>query len=136
MALTLAQLLKSTPASRKESAEGVRIKATKVKKTPKGYPMVMAKTESMVDAKGQARYVSKRNTYLSSVEIYPKGYVIVSCGCDDFCFTWEYANNKKGASRIEYCNGEPPGTRNPGNVPGLCKHLVRLARHLKEKGVV
>lgn len=46
--------------------------------------------------------------------------VLVSCNCDSFKYTFEYANWTWGASRIIHSNGEPASVTNPQNRPGLC----------------
>lgn len=54
--------------------------------------------------------------------------VIAQCTCENFVYYWEYANARHGASYMIYCNGEMPVWTNPAMVPGLCKHLVALAK--------
>ena len=136
MAMTLKKLLAVTPSNRHEWSAGVKIVGAKARKGPNGVPMYIAKVRSTVDNTGNAKQARKIDTYVASVEVFPKGQVIVSCSCPDFCFTWEYALNKKGAARIEYCNGEAPGTRNPSEKPGLCKHLVALGEMMQTKGLI
>lgn len=60
--------------------------------------------------------------------------VVVSCDCEFFMFYCEYALSTWGAARIKYSNGEPAVVRNPGNLPLVCKHLVKLLRAVKEHG--
>ena len=74
-------------------------------------------------------------TYVTTVEITPKKYCIVSCSCDDFMYTWEYTLNKKGAARIEYSNGESSKDRNPMQIPGTCKHIYPFLSRLVDKGI-
>ena len=57
----------------------------------------------------------------------------IAHNCESFVYTFEYANAANGASRLIYCNGEPPLFTNPGFAPGLCKHLVALAKIAIEK---
>lgn len=57
--------------------------------------------------------------------------VQVSCDCEDFCFTWEVALWSWGAAKIIYSNGEHPIVKNPGLVPGCCKHVVAVLREIK-----
>ena len=59
---------------------------------------------------------------------------VIAHNCENYVFTWEYANAAHGASRIVYGNGEPPVVTNPGLVPGLCKHLVAVATTLIKSG--
>lgn len=60
--------------------------------------------------------------------------ILVSCSCEYYVFTCEYANAYHGAGRIIYCNGEPPMMTNPSMLPSLCKHLHSLALHIINKG--
>jgi len=55
---------------------------------------------------------------------------VIAHNCENFVFTFEYANAASGASRIVYGNGEPPVVTNPTMAPGLCKHLVAVATRL------
>lgn len=64
--------------------------------------------------------------------------VQVRCSCPDYRWTFAYPNGLKGS-----LHGKPfpPYTptgmrepRNPEQIPGLCKHLLRLVATLKRKG--
>jgi len=135
MAMTLLQLYRSSPANRREHSDDVVIKAVKARKNTEGFPMVIAKVQSALTPKGQIKAPAKRTTYVTAIEFYAKKQVIVDCSCDDFLYTFEYANNMKGCSRIENSNGQPPMSRNPAQIPGMCKHLIGLYRYLKAKGL-
>lgn len=61
---------------------------------------------------------------------------MVDCSCPDYRYRWAYANTKQDASRIgagslNQCNDAPPNKTNPGQVPGMCKHLIALGEYLK-----
>lgn len=58
---------------------------------------------------------------------------VIAHNCENFVFVWEYANATVGASRLIYSNGEPPNFTNPMLAPGLCKHLIALAKIVMEK---
>lgn len=53
--------------------------------------------------------------------------VRVSCSCEFFMYTCEYALTMHGASTIMHSNGKPAKYTNPGNVPLLCKHLMKFS---------
>ncbi|MCK5017173.1 MAG: hypothetical protein KAS32_08880 [Candidatus Peribacteraceae bacterium] len=64
----------------------------------------------------------------------------VSCNCLDFY--WRFSNQNYSAGSLD---GNPPpayqkktqrGPVNPQNVPGVCKHLLKLAIQLKDSGIV
>jgi hypothetical protein len=66
--------------------------------------------------------------------------VYVRCECQDFYwrFNWYNADDKSlyGRRRAPY---EPTGTRppvNPDEVPGFCKHLLKLIKALEQSGLV
>lgn len=64
----------------------------------------------------------------------------VHCNCLDF--HWRFSNENHSAGSL---NGSPPAPyqkktdrppANPKKVPGVCKHLLKLAIQLKDSGVV
>lgn len=64
----------------------------------------------------------------------------LACNCLDFY--WRFANQNHSAGSLD---GNPPGAYqkktdrapvNPQNVPGVCKHLLKLAIELKDNGIV
>lgn len=134
MPMTFKQILSKTPLNRIKKAESVKIIEVKVRKNPEGYPMVVAKTKSLRTSKDKPKKPAAIVPYVTTIEIYPKGYVIVSCSCDDFMYTWEVALHMKGAARIEFSNAEMPDTRNPARIPGCCGHIVKLGEFLRDKG--
>lgn len=54
----------------------------------------------------------------------------VSCDCEGFCFVWEYALHRHGASPIKYSNGQPPHVTNGSLHPGICKHLYVILTNI------
>ena len=133
MPMTMRQILASTPPSRRSASEWVKIIGLKVRKSPEGYPLVLAQTIATNYPDGRRKIPQPTHRYVSTIEVR-RQYVIVSCSCDDFKYTFEYALNKRGAAKIEYSNGEPPVERNPKLVPGVCKHLFALGKKLIETG--
>ena len=134
--LSLKALLKSTPPYVKMKArdEVVIKKYTPDSRTKGGHPAVTAICVSMTH-KVPVRHRSSiigLDKDISSVGRQKR--VIVSCGCEDFMYTWEYALSTWGAARIKYCNGEPAVVKNPGNYPGMCKHLVEVAKLIIQQG--
>lgn len=133
MPLTIRQILSKTPPSRRQAAEWVKVTEVKVKKSPRGFPLVLAKTIAVADNKGVRKSPRPQHKYVTTIEVLSKG-CIVSCSCDDFKYTWEYALTKRGSAVAEYSNGEPPVDRNPSLVPGGCKHIYAMASQLIEAG--
>uniref|UniRef100_A0AB39CDU2 SWIM-type domain-containing protein n=1 Tax=Pseudomonas phage HRDY3 TaxID=3236930 RepID=A0AB39CDU2_9VIRU len=60
--------------------------------------------------------------------LYKHKRVLAQCTCENYVYTWEYANARCGAAYLIYSNGEPPVWMNPGMAVGLCKHLIALAK--------
>jgi hypothetical protein len=135
MARTIQQLMKATPPDTKRLATNVRISAMKVKQTQDGYPVIIAKTQSTVDAKGKViTRPGQKDSYVSTIEVYPKHQVIVDCTCSQHLYRLEYYLNKVGAARIIRSNGEPPTIRATEGGVWLCKHLYALADKLVKAG--
>ena len=129
--LTLKQLLANTPKMMKINAEETTVKKMKRSKTKSLRPAITAVCRhndpfrpDAVSRDHEAQIVG-RDPDLKMTDRKQK--VLVSCGCENFVYAWEYANAMHGASKIVYGNGDSPGFTNPGNSPGLCKHLTALA---------
>lgn len=133
MPMTIRQIMAKTPPSRRNASQWVKISAIKVRKSPQGYPMVLAKTISGHSAQGVRKSPQPQHRYVTTIEVRNK-HSIVSCSCDDFLFTWEVALAKNGAAQVEYSNGARPTDRNPSMIPGCCKHVYKLAESLIEQG--
>lgn len=133
MPMTIRQIMSSTPPSRRHAADYVKVTQLKVRRSPDGNPMVLAKTIASHTSDGIRKSPQPMHKYVTTLEILGK-HVRCSCSCDDFWSTWEYALAKRGAANSEYSNGEPPVVRNPKFVPGCCKHIFRLSELLIEQG--
>ena len=53
-----------------------------------------------------------------------------NCDCNDFKYSFEVANSRKGMSDIKSSNGQTPDIKNPTNKVGMCKHLLSLIKYL------
>ena len=134
--LSLTKLWRSTPAYFKNKArdDDVKLKSYKLTKTKGGMPAIVAKATSMAQRPPRRVHtcsvigLDKEVPQLSSQK-----RVLVSCDCESYMFTWEYANWTWGAARILYSNGDPAVVKNPGNKPGVCKHLVELISTIMER---
>jgi hypothetical protein len=133
MAMTLRAVLSRTPKSRRFSSQWVKFKEIKLgKHKATNAPVIRAKSYSTHNKDGVRKNYTP-NEYVSTVEIYGR-HVVLSCSCDDFWSTFEWALAQQGAARIEYSNGERPVIRNPSALPGACKHLYKLGERMVEKG--
>lgn len=129
------KLMRSTPpyVKMKSREEVVVKKFDPTVRTKGGYPAVTAACISLVNKHPTVH----KQTIIGMDKLVPtisgQKKVTVSCSCEDFCFTWEYALWTWGAAKIKFCNGEPAVMKNPGNYPGMCKHLVKVAKLVLER---
>jgi len=134
---TLKQLLNRTDPERKQRAIYVKVIRAKFgRHKDSGNAFIAAQTYSRMRVSADGRLV--RNTdphrYLTMFTFVDKKLnVIASCSCGDQTFRWEWANANKGASEIEYSNGEPPNVTNPTYKVGMCKHQVALLEFIRPK---
>lgn len=138
---TLRKLIRSTPRLMINNAGNVVLKKVKKVKTRSGMPAVRAETYS-TDPFRPDKVLRLHTTIIIGLDtnkddnpdvkkpVNAHKKVLVSCDCESFVYTFEYANAAHGASRIIYSNGNPPVVTNPGLEPGLCKHLVRLSNSI------
>lgn len=139
--LSLLGLLKNTPAYIKNTArDEVVVKKYEKAITKGGMNAIQAVCVSMTHKAptphkctviGMEKPESKtaRPSKISSQK-----KVMVSCDCDFFKYTAEYALWTWGAAKIKYSNGEPAVVKNPSNIPLVCKHLAKVLRLIKERG--
>lgn len=132
--MTLRKLIRGTPRLMVNNSIDVEMVEFKRTKTKSGMPAIKAVAITN-DPWRPNKVIRKHNTFIIGAELDKENNpvkkpinrhkkVIVSCSCENYVFTWEYANAVHGASRIVYGNGEPPVVTNPGLAPGMCKHLV------------
>jgi hypothetical protein len=69
-----------------------------------------------------------------------KNNVLVRCACEDFAWRfnyWDHINHDLyGKKRKKYEAQHAPGTANPAEQPGMCKHLIKMIRALQESGIL
>jgi len=121
--------MNSSEKMRKMNARFVKVVAFKKGYNRLGQATAIAKTYTPLEFNSAKTVVRSRdlNRYVSSIVFLDKKLnVKVSCSCPDFLFRWEYPLYANGAADIVYGNGDPANTTNPGNVPGMCKHLIAL----------
>lgn len=136
--LSLKQLLRTTPNLMKYNSEEVIISKLTRKKTKSGLPAIEAVTYS-ADPYRPNKTRREHKAYIIGIDsqeqpITKQRRVMISCGCENYVFTWEYANALHGASKLVYGNGDAPTFTNPGNAPGMCKHLVAITKEITAKG--
>lgn len=136
--LSLKQLLRTTPNLMKYNADDVVISKLTRKKTKSGLPAIEAVTYT-ADPYRPNKSRREHKAYIIGLDsqdqaITKQRRVMISCGCENYVFTWEYANALHGASKLVYGNGDAPTFTNPGNAPGMCKHLVAITKEITAKG--
>lgn len=66
--------------------------------------------------------------------------VLVRCTCEDFHWRMKHFNKLDGSlygsDRKKYEASFRPGSSNPMELSGVCKHLIKMAKVLKESSVV
>mgnify|MGYP000029406321 FL=1 len=66
--------------------------------------------------------------------------VVVRCNCPDFYWRFNYYNHLDkslyGRKRAKYEAQHNPGSANPQEMPGMCKHLMKLSKALTESGII
>ena len=137
--LTIMQLAKATPPYVRSRAQTAVIKKLKSTKTKNGFLAIQAVAVDTFNDRPRPHkcfIISRDHKAGDGHRMYEKGNrVLVSCACEFFTFTCEYALTQWGASRIIHSNGELATTTNPANHPLLCKHLFALTKELKTKGM-
>lgn len=142
--LTLRKLLRGTPKLMIHNARDVELLSLKKTKTRSKMPAIKAETYTD-DPWRPGKVRRKHKTFIIGADVDDDGNpsqkpvnrhkkVICSCDCENYVFTWEYANAAHGASRIVYGNGNPPVVTNPNMAYGLCKHLVAVATEIIKTG--
>ncbi len=126
--LTLRELFKRSAASRIKTAARDRVTIIKLGVSKKNPNKLMSKslTYGHVGRKMQVRKYDHVIIRLEPLKRFSDSKVMVSCSCEDFKFTFEYALAKRGNSQIIHSNGEASEIRNPRNIASGCKHLIVL----------
>lgn len=117
MPMTIRQIMSSTPPSRRHAADYVKVTQLKVRRSPDGNPMVLAKTIASHTSDGVRKSPQPMHKYVTTLEILGK-HVRVSCSClagDTLVLTdkgWktmlELAEPKSNKLTVTYLvNGKP-----------------------------
>jgi hypothetical protein len=66
--------------------------------------------------------------------------VSIRCNCNDFKWRFNYTDHQDhslyGRKRKQYIAAHNPGSSNPQNLPGMCKHLIKMAEILNQNDIV
>ena len=70
-----------------------------------------------------------KNVNYNPTNILKNNDVLVRCNCQDFLWRWNYTDYKdkslNGRVRKKYEAIINPGSSNPLEMPGMCKHLIK-----------
>lgn len=128
--MKLRRLLRVTPRMFHNNAQYVHMLSIKKAKTKSGltaYLGVMRTHDPARDKPPRKRNVSIVGLDPDSGLPVNRQRVLLQCDCENYAFTWEYANAAHNAARLIYCNGMFPSFMNPQLAPGMCKHLIAFA---------
>lgn len=122
MALTIKQIMRalySFPGGYERIERVSNVKVTQVKRgvsRSAGTVRFIARTRTPESRGGRVVLVP----YVTSLDFFTPKFARISCSCDDFWATWEWALAKRGNAEVIYGNGDPPDARNPRYTPGCC----------------
>lgn len=131
--MKLRRILRMTPRMFHNNAQYVRMLSIKKAKTKSGltaYLGVMRTHDPMRDKPPRKRNVSIIGLDPDSGLPVNRQRVLLQCDCENYAFTWEYANAAHNAARLLFSNGAYPSFTNPQLAPGACKHLIAFAHNL------
>lgn len=67
-------------------------------------------------------------------------HVALRCGCEDFKWRFNYTDQLDkslyGRVRSKYDAFSNPGSSNPKMMPGVCKHLMKMAQKMQDLGIL
>lgn len=137
--MTIDQIIKSCPPRVAYGAQSAVIETATPKITKDKRQKLICKTKTMLTLDDRRKPPPPMRKYMTTVECVEPGKFIkardalvkVSCQCDDYWSTWEFALHRKGAADIIYSNGEPCDVRNPKFIPGCCKHIFAVLKGIR-----
>ena len=105
-------------------------------------PMVLFKNVQYhnENAKGLVRLAVENRIYFLEQLSLVDTDALLRCQCNDF--KWRFQHFDKldrslyGSNRKRYEALHNPGSANPEELPGMCKHLMKLMNILEESGIV
>lgn len=133
--LTLAYLLKKCPPLIRHESRDVVLKSYNPKRKTRGGAIACTSTTfSMNSRSGKTHKVTVVSLDKDAKKLSTASKVRVECDCENFMYYWEYALSTWGAAKIKFSNGEPATVTNPGNYPGVCKHVYKVLRTIYDRG--
>ena len=105
-------------------------------------PMILFKNVKYHNSKNQnlAEIVASNGRNYFFERLRGSQDVVLRCNCRDFFWRFNYEDFKDrslyGRVRRKYEAKDNPGASNPKELPGMCKHLIKLVRHLNNAGLL
>lgn len=110
----------------KEYSPMLLVKDIKYKESPN------SKTIKITASNGKEYYLNKIS--------FQDNDVLVRCECGDFHWRFKHYNNLDkslfGRNRKKYEALHRPNSANPSETSGMCKHLIKLVKILKESNLI
>lgn len=106
-------------------------------------PMILFKGVSYHKSKDELNWIEitandGRNYVLERLNT--NNEVLVRCNCSDFKWRFNYFDYEDqslyGKVRKKYEANARPGSSNPLELPGMCKHLIKLVHSLEHAGIL
>lgn len=106
-------------------------------------PMALFKGVNYHDSKDDQNWIeivaSDGRNYIFD-KLNGENEVLVRCNCPDFFWRFNYYDHQDdslyGRVRRKYEAQLNPGAANPLQLPGMCKHLIKLAQSLNHAGIL
>jgi hypothetical protein len=106
-------------------------------------PMVLFKGVNYHDSKDRHEWIeitaNDGHNYVFE-KINNDNQILVRCNCADFHWRFNYFDHKEsslyGRVRRKYEAIANPGTSNPLELPGMCKHLIKFIHTLDHAGIL
>lgn len=80
---------------------------------------------------------NRQSTHYLEQLSYDQNNILVRCGCPDYYWRFQHWNHMNrsnyGRDRKKYESDNPV---NPMESPGMCKHIIKLLKVIKESGIV
>ena len=134
--LTLRELVDNTPSSIRKRSKHLRMYWRVKGEQRNGYRLYKMHCKPPRTDKSHkvfTQWIRVYHTRGKSLRAIQKSKVWVRCSCQFFLYTLEVVLSKSGTTTIKYSNGDDPETRNPQNVPYLCKHLYKAMANMLDR---
>lgn len=114
------------------------VKALAINEDRKYNPIILFK--NVLYGKGKKIIGSDGLPYQISTLSLDETEVLLRCPCKDFHWRFNFFDHLDhslyGRKRSKYEAKYNPGSANPLELPGMCKHLMALTRNLKNSGII